>query len=76
MNQRRRALLRSAQEHLEKAETIIQMAVDQEQDAMDSLPENLQGSEQYEKMESAVDSLEAALDHINDAKESLEDAVL
>ena len=39
-----------------------------EQDAMDNIPENLQATERYERMEDVVDSLNDALEKIEDAK--------
>ena len=41
---------------------------------LDNMPENLQSSERYEKMEAAIDSLEAAIESIDSAKESIGEA--
>lgn len=38
------------------------------------IPENLQDSERYQKMESAIDNLESAIDSIDEAKESIDAA--
>lgn len=42
---------------------------------MDNCPENLQGSERYEKMEDAVDNLNDALEKLEEAKEYIEAAI-
>lgn len=47
--------------------TIVEEVCEKEQDCQDNYPENLQGTERFESMEFAVDSL-------NDAAEKLESA--
>lgn len=74
MNAKRRALLRSASKLLDQAEAIVQRAADQESDSMDSTPEGLHDTDQYEKMERALDNLESALEHIESARNYLEEA--
>ena len=59
---------------LESANQIISQAADQEQDSLDNLPESLQSSEQYEKMEDAVSLLESAIEDIDSASDKLRDA--
>lgn len=61
-----------------KTKDIEDIAAD-EQDYLDNIPENLQGSERYEAGEEAVENLEAAIDWLDDIKTSeleelLEDA--
>lgn len=75
MNKRRRDLLVSARPLLDRAANIIEQVAEQENDCVDNIPENLQGSERYEKMEKAVENLEAALEHIENAKDCLDEAV-
>ena len=43
----------------------IQMIVDDEQQALDELPENLQESDQANTMQEAIDSLEGACEAVN-----------
>lgn len=74
MNQKRRILLKSASNLLDQAEAIVQRAADQEGDSMDNTPEGLQSSDQYEKMEQALDNLEQALEYISNARDCLESA--
>lgn len=75
MNKRRRARLTDAVKHLDAAAEIISNVADEEQDSMDNMPENLQGSERYEASEEAVDNLNDALDGISDVKESVNSAI-
>lgn len=75
MNKERRNALKNAMSHLEKAIEIISDVRDEEQDSMDNMPENLQGSERYETMEMAVESLEEAIDKIEEAKDSVDEAI-
>ena len=51
MNNKRRELLRLASGLLSKASDYVSQALDGEQDCLDNMPENLQYSEKYEKIE-------------------------
>lgn len=75
MNNKRRDLLRLAVSFLEQASECISRALDQEQDCLDSMPENLQYSERYEKMEENIGHLEESIERIDEAKESVEEAI-
>lgn len=74
MNNKRRAQLGEAKELINKALAIASVVLDNEEDCMDNLPENLQGSEKYEKMEDAVSSLEELIEHLENAIESADEA--
>ena len=74
MNKNRRDLLKRAVSALETAEGYVNTALDQEQDCFDNLPENLEGSERYEKMEAAIEKLEEAIENIDGAKTCIEEA--
>lgn len=74
MNNSRRAEIDEIVEVLSEAKTSIECIRDDEQDSLDSMPENLEGSERYAKMEAAVDHLDDAIDSLCDALESLEKA--
>ena len=50
--------------------------LDQEQDCLDNIPENLQDSEQSQKMENAIDFLENAIDLLDNMKENIEEALI
>ena len=86
MNKKRRKCIDSVILKISKLQDIIvelqqdieDIAAD-EQDYLDNIPENLQGSERYEAGEEAVENLEAAIDWLDDIKTSeleelLEDA--
>lgn len=75
MNKMRRDLLVAARPLLDRAASIIEQVAEQESDCMDNIPENLQSSERYEKMEKAVENLEAALEHIVNAQDYLDEAI-
>lgn len=74
MNDSRRKNLKRALSMLESANQIISQTADQEQDSLDNLPESLQSSERYEKMEDAVSLLESAIEDIDSASDKLRDA--
>lgn len=67
MNKRRREKLNAANALLEKASDIIFNVVDEETDALDNTPENLQSSDAYYKREEIIDSLEDAISDISQA---------
>lgn len=71
MNKQRRIRLRESNALLIKALQIVNAVKDEEQDALDNFPENLQNSERYTAMENAIDDLEEAIDCIEQASERL-----
>ena len=60
---------------LSGAAAIVDSVCDSEQDCLDNYPENLQGTERFEHMEAAVDSLNDALEKIDEAKEHIQSAI-
>lgn len=62
-------MLKRASSLLGTASGLVSSALEQEEDALDNMPENLQGSERYGKMEAAVDLL-------NDASECIDAAIV
>lgn len=75
MNELRREKLRGAVRTLSDVQAMVQSVCDKEEDCMDNYPENLQGSERFEQMEAAVDSLNDALEKIDDAKGHIESVI-
>ena len=75
MNNKRRKELRRAIEIIETALDIVNSVKDEEEDAMYNYPENLQGTETYENMEVAVDTMEEVTSAIEDGVDSLNNAV-
>lgn len=83
MNGKRRTLLKNAKRNLNAAAAQVSRALDEEEDCLGNIPDSLQYSERYEKMENAVDALgeaadniDAAIDNINAAIEKISDAML
>ena len=74
MNQARRGLLRKAAENLNAASVLVSRALDEEEDCLGNLPDSLQDSERYEKMENAVDALNDASASIDTAIEKINEA--
>lgn len=88
MNKARRKELLRLKERIEELQsevydiiTDLQCEAQDEQDYMDNMPENLQGSELYEKAEHAIENmyeaveiLEGIADELSDAASSLETA--
>ena len=75
MNNKRRKELRRAIDMIETALNIVNSVKDEEEDAMCNYPENLQGTETYENMETAVDTMEEVTSAIEDGVDSLNNAV-
>ena len=75
MNKQRRKDIQYIMEKLEEIKWDLETARDDEQFYMDSIPENLMGSERYEKAEEAVSNLEGACDNLDEALEQLEAAM-
>lgn len=74
MNNKRREMLKSAISLLDRVSSIVNSALDQEQDCLDNIPENLQMSEHYENMEAAVDYLEETVSYLDDARNRIVEA--
>jgi len=70
-----RIKLREVNEKLDRVLSVIEAALDRELECMGNFPENLQGTERYEKMEDAADNLENAVESINEAKKYLENVM-
>lgn len=72
MNKKRKEDLRGVMSLLDSAIRIVQRVYDREEDCVDNYPENLHGTERYEQMEDAVESLSEALDKLSEAQESIQ----
>lgn len=75
MNNGRRERLRGAVAKLSDVYSIVDAVCDKEQDCMDNMPENLQGTERFERMEDAVDHLSEALEKLDEAKDYIQTAI-
>lgn len=74
MNNQKREKLKLARGFLSKASDIVSSVLDDEQDCLDNMPDNLQYSDRYERMEAAISKLEDGLNSIEAAEECLEEA--
>ena len=75
MNATRRKQIAEAMTHIESAKLKLTDARDGEQEALDNMPENLEGSERYLRMEDVVDSLDSALDSLEEAENEIMSAM-
>lgn len=75
MNKQRRKALQKIVDILIEQNDILEAVKDEEQDAMDNVPESLQESEKYEAMEEAVDSMDDAMSNLQDIIESLSEII-
>lgn len=66
MNNERRKIIRAALDAIETAKAELEQARDDEQEALDALPDALQSSERGQKMTDCVDTLSGAIDAIEE----------
>lgn len=74
MNARRRKDINSVIEKLDELKSQIEDTMQEEQDALDNLPESLQYGERGERMQSAIDALEYATDSVQEVIDNLNEA--
>jgi len=72
LNEKKRSKLRTAIKYADMIIEIADQVAEQENDAMDNMPENLQYSERYERMENAVNCLESVSDAMGQVNDLLE----
>lgn len=82
MNKQRREKIRQIKSKINEITIELKMVSDrlsvvlnEEQDAFDNMPENLQGSYRGECSEEAIDNMEEASDKLDEAMELLNDIV-
>lgn len=75
MNKARRAELNRIINAIQDLKSDLEIVHDEEEEAMDNMPESLQDSDRYCAMEEAVDSMDNALDELDDVIEYLESAM-
>lgn len=73
MNNSRRKALRKAAEVIEEARSIVESIKDEEEEAFEGMPENLQGSERGDAIQQYVDALEAISSNLEDAIGQIQD---
>jgi ABC-type transporter Mla subunit MlaD len=74
MNKQRRKQLDAIIAKIQELSSDLECIMDEEQEYLESIPENLQSSERYEKAETACDSLQCALDSLEECVENIETA--
>lgn len=74
MNKKKRDKLSDAIRLLDNASDIVNDVYDDESDALGNLPENLEWSDRYQKMENCVSYLEDAVSMIDEATGMLREA--
>ena len=74
MNKAKRQKLDIAADMLDRAKTIVEEVLENEQDSLNSIPENLEYSDRAEAMEEAISNLESAIFSIEEAQEAVSEA--
>lgn len=75
MNNIRRKQLKSILEEIEEIKSRLEDVLADEEEAFDNIPENLQGTERYERAEEVVEYLTDAVDNLDEATSSIEYAI-
>lgn len=75
MNKQRRTELEKVVELLENAKGILEDLRDEETEYRDNIPENLQGSDKYDKADCACEILDSAVDNLDEAISNINEAV-
>ena len=73
MNNKRRIALREAIRLLSLASGILSAVADEEQDALDNIPENLEGSDLSDRLQENVELFESSSDTLSDIIDALSD---
>lgn len=71
MNKVRRKNIQDVVGQLEDLKSALEDVLHEEEEYRDNIPENLQGSERYEKADEACDTLSGAVDGLEDIITSL-----
>lgn len=74
MNKERRNRLQEVKESLDDVITQIEEIKDEEQEALDNMPESLQQTELGDKMQTAIDTMDEAISAIGDVQQTLDEA--
>ena len=75
MNNDRRKQLREIITVLENVKVDLEAIRDDEQDYMDNIPENLQGSSRCDTAEEAIDNMDDALNYLEDVMDFISEAI-
>lgn len=72
MNKVRRKSLASVYELIERAKEQLEELLAEEEECRDNMPESLQDTERYERMEEACSNMEEAVEGLESALEDIE----
>ena len=75
MNNKRRERLGKAKGYLEEANSIVDAVRDEEEDALDNMPENLQSGDRYDQMEECVGCLSDIIHFIESTIDKIDEVV-
>ena len=75
MNKIRRKTLEQIVAKLDEARCLLEEVQADEQDAFDSMPENLQGSERGEQMEEYIYTMQEGVDNLEEIVSNLEEII-
>ncbi len=75
MNKQVRKQLTDVVSSLQLLQDELNDVLEEQNDILDNIPENLQGSEQYERQEEAIDALGNAASYLDDVMQELTNAV-
>lgn len=71
MNKERRKNIQGIADQLEELKGNLELLQEEEEEYRDNIPENLQGSERYERADEACEALNEAVDNLDDIISSL-----
>ena len=75
MNRDRRKRINELYQTLSEAADTLQTILDEEEEYRDNIPDNLQGSERYERAEESCNNLDNALYSLNEVFDYLLEAI-
>lgn len=75
MNEARRKELRKIMHGMKEVNRTLENVIADEEEALDAIPENLQGTDRYQNSEEAVDLMSDAQSSIEDAIEAIDDVL-
>lgn len=75
MNNTRRKELEKVADAITELKEQLDILKEEEEEYRDNMPENLQGSERYEKAETACDNLDSAVSSLEDALDSINESM-
>ena len=75
MNKNRRKRIADLRERIDIIKNELEEVMEEERDARDNLPNNLQDSEKAEKMDDTIGSIEYAIGNLEETIENLDEAV-